>query len=75
MSTVAKVVKGKFDALNFHNVKGSVKTAYIRVSEKLDPQRVVESINRLSLNNCKLNAFIPDRVPDVSVILILFRTC
>ncbi|KAL0859931.1 hypothetical protein ABMA27_010256 [Loxostege sticticalis] len=63
--TVAKVVKGQFDALNFYHGKAGTKTAYIRVSERLDPLRVVESINRLKLNKCELTAFIPDHVPDM----------
>lgn len=70
MFTVAKVVKGQFDALNFHHGKAGTKTAYIRVSERLDPLRVVESINRLKLNKCELTAFIPDHVPDVSLSLV-----
>ncbi|XP_028164961.1 uncharacterized protein LOC114356075, partial [Ostrinia furnacalis] len=65
VGTVSKVVKGHFEALNFQHGKGGVKTAFIRVSEKLDPLRVVESINRLNLHKCKLVAVIPNSVPDL----------
>lgn len=60
---VAKIIKGQFEALNFANDKHGEKLCYLRLSERLDPQQVVERIQTMT----KFGAFIPDHVPDVSI--------
>lgn len=63
---VAKIIKGQFEALNFANDKFGEKLCYLRLSERLDPQQVVERIQTMT----KFDAFIPDDVPDVSIYII-----
>ncbi|XP_026324550.1 uncharacterized protein LOC113233612 [Hyposmocoma kahamanoa] len=58
---VAKIIKGQFEALNFANDKHGEKLCYLRLSERLDPQQVVERIQTMT----KFGAFIPDHVPDL----------
>ncbi|XP_053620917.1 uncharacterized protein LOC128681209 isoform X2 [Plodia interpunctella] len=78
VTSLTKTVKGQFEALNF-DLKGGYKrpkTLYIRVSEKLDPQFVLERLKTLRLDvtkgyaklrigNYKLRAYLPDIVPDL----------
>ncbi|CAG9790100.1 unnamed protein product [Diatraea saccharalis] len=68
MLELAKYINGQFDGLHLKRGK-STKTAYLRLSEKLDPIRVVEIINRQKAGKkkVKLMAFIPDVIPDLPV--------
>lgn len=72
-----RMLRGQCEVLNFANGRAGMKIAYIRISEKLDPQGVVESVNQLIVKNVKLFAFVPNHVPDVSwhflIILLLFQ--
>lgn len=71
MNTVkilAKSISGNFEALNFEPVKAKAKSkiCYLRLSEKLDPVRVVEKINSTIFpKQFRPFAFIPDHVPDI----------
>ncbi|CAH0598739.1 unnamed protein product [Chrysodeixis includens] len=65
-----RVINGHFEALNFEQgkLKGQkFKTCYLRISEKLDPVRVVERINSCGVLAKKFRpcAFIPTHVPDL----------
>ncbi|CAH0702117.1 unnamed protein product [Spodoptera exigua] len=67
---LAKTIAGNFEALNFQNGKGKSagknKTCYLRLSEKLDPVRVVEKINsNVFPKQFRPFALIPDHVPDI----------
>lgn len=76
VKVVAKVINGNFEPLNFQNGKGkqTSKICYLRLSEKLDPVRVIEKINSTSFpKHFRPFAFIPDHVPDVSTKLLHFR--
>lgn len=64
---LAKTIAGNFEALNFETGKGGRKVCYLRLSEKLDPVRVVEKINsNIFPKQFRPFAYIPDHVPDVS---------
>lgn len=63
MKLIAKIIRGQFEALNFTNAKRGEKLCYLRLSERLDPQQVVEHIQNVS----KYGAYIPEHVPDVSI--------
>ncbi|KAJ8707995.1 hypothetical protein PYW08_010361 [Mythimna loreyi] len=67
---LAKTISGNFEALNFQpGPKGKViklKICYLRLSEKLDPVRVVEKINSTIFpKQFRPFAYIPDHVPDI----------
>ncbi|XP_026743361.1 uncharacterized protein LOC113505053 [Trichoplusia ni] len=70
VKTLARIISGHFEALNFEQgkLKGQkFKTCYLRLSEKLDPVRVVERINNSgkTLKSFRLCSFVPKRVPDL----------
>lgn len=78
VKTLARIISGHFEALNFEQgkLKGQkFKTCYLRLSEKLDPVRVVERINNSgkTLKSFRLCSFVPKRVPDVSSVNLVFR--
>ncbi|XP_050555750.1 uncharacterized protein LOC118276979 [Spodoptera frugiperda] len=63
---LAKTIAGNFEALNFETGKGGRKVCYLRLSEKLDPVRVVEKINsNIFPKQFRPFAYIPDHVPDI----------
>lgn len=63
---LAKTIAGNFEALNFETGKGGRKVCYLRLSEKLDPVRVVEKINSTIFpKQFRPFAYIPDHVPDI----------
>uniref|UniRef100_A0A2A4JRJ5 Uncharacterized protein n=1 Tax=Heliothis virescens TaxID=7102 RepID=A0A2A4JRJ5_HELVI len=65
---LAKTINGHFEALNFQSKTRSQKTkvCYLRLSEKLDPVRVVEKINTAVYpQQFQPMALIPDHVPDI----------
>lgn len=69
---MAKAINGNFETLNFQPGARpmALKTCYLRLSEKLDPVRVVEKINSTMFpKKFRPFAFIPDHVPDVSTVL------
>nr|XP_034837759.1 uncharacterized protein LOC117993990 [Maniola hyperantus] len=53
-------IRGDFEFMNFI-ISGNEKTAYLRLSEKLDPQEVVENINS---KKRIIYAYIPEDIPD-----------
>ncbi|XP_045781225.1 uncharacterized protein LOC123878164 isoform X2 [Maniola jurtina] len=53
-------IKGDYEFMNFI-IKGKEKTAFLRLSEKLDPQEVVENINS---RKRIIYAYIPEDIPD-----------
>ncbi|CAH2061911.1 unnamed protein product, partial [Iphiclides podalirius] len=59
-----KTINGKFEALSIICNKKSRK-CYLRLSERLDPQLVVENINRKLFDGNKLHALVPESVPDL----------
>lgn len=65
-----KTINGQFEALSIICSKRNRK-CYLRLSERLDPQLVVENINSKMFANVKLHAFVPESVPDVSIWSIL----
>lgn len=65
---VAKKINGQFEALNFANDKNGMKICYVRLSEMLDPQQVVERIRNMT----KFGAFVPNYVPDVSSYILKY---
>lgn len=71
VKVLAKSISGNFEALNFEPVKAKAKSkiCYLRLSEKLDPVRVVEKINStIYPKQFRPFAYIPDYVPDVSTV-------
>lgn len=72
VKSVGKLVDGPFEPLNFASDKNKVKTCYLRLSERLDPVRVVERITSASIGTkgLKFTAYVPEYVPDVSLLSI-----
>lgn len=70
---IARPVHGMYEGLNFGPVTKGFKVCYIRLSEDLDPQQVVERINHAEIvkKGSKLHAFIPTYVPVVSRFLLI----
>lgn len=68
---LARPINGNFEALTFKASKGkksnkALRTCYIRLSEKLDPIRVIQQINDFKFNTkIQYKAHIPDKVPDI----------
>ncbi|XP_048480946.1 uncharacterized protein LOC125489336 [Plutella xylostella] len=67
-----KHIRGQFEAINFDpKYRDSVKKkkiCYIRLSEKLDPQQVIERLNVVRIGNWGyLEGFVPDEIPDLPV--------
>lgn len=76
MKILQKPIRGQFEALNFKKTKNSklMKTCYLRLSERLDPVQVVQNINNFSFKGKgAMRAFIPDNVPDVSILGNFFK--
>ncbi|CAB3247101.1 unnamed protein product [Arctia plantaginis] len=68
VKVLQKPIRGQFEALNFGKSNNSnlMKICYLRLSERLDPVHVVESINNLKFKGKgNLFALIPKKVPDI----------
>lgn len=69
---LAKTINGNFEALTFANETYKSKDCYLRLSPHLDAVQVVENINQKNFGRCKLQAYIPDHVPEVSTMFSLY---
>ncbi|XP_075987649.1 uncharacterized protein LOC142984132 [Anticarsia gemmatalis] len=71
VKTLARPIHGHFEALNFkpqNTHSPGVKTCYVRLSERLDPARVVEKINEYSFpGQKKYKASVLEKMPDIQL--------
>lgn len=62
---LATVIRGNFSALNFATSKEG-RACYLKLSEILNPHTVVNRLNRATFGCYRINARIPEVVPQVS---------